>query len=168
MGCDIKERGAARKAGTAGSELTLKRRNRRFGEGAPGKAPRGRHRSAMMSQSASSAAAPRRRWLLFLPFALVVLLAAAWTAVWFYAAARAEPEMAGWRKRERQAGRAQDCASPSIGGYPFRIEVRCGGASFELKGTPTLQLKLPLAVAAVQIYDPKLLIGEFTGPLEIS
>jgi hypothetical protein len=122
----------------------------------------------MMSQSASSAAAPRRRWLLFLPFALVVLLAAAWTAVWFYAAARAETEIAVWRARERQAGRAQDCASQSIGGYPFRIEVRCGGASFELKGTPTLQLKLPLAVAAVQVYDPKLLIGEFSGPLEIS
>ena len=121
-----------------------------------------------MSQSASSAAAPRRRWLLFLPFALVVLLAAAWTAVWFYAAARAETEIAVWRARERQAGRAQDCAAQSIGGYPFRIEVRCGGASFELKGTPTLQLKLPLAVAAVQVYDPKLLIGEFSGPLEIS
>ncbi|MBV8420304.1 MAG: DUF2125 domain-containing protein [Hyphomicrobiales bacterium] len=122
----------------------------------------------MMSPSVVPAAAPRRRWPLFLPFALMVLLAAAWTAVWFYAAARAEAEIAVWRERERQAGRAQDCASQSIGGYPFRIEVRCGGASFELKGTPTLQLKLPLAVVAVQVYDPKLLIGEFTGPLEIS
>ena len=121
-----------------------------------------------MSQSAFPAAAPRRRWLLFLPFALVLLLAAAWTGVWFYAAARAEAEIAVWRERERQAGRAQDCASHSIGGYPFRIEVRCGGASFELRGRPTLQLKLPLAVVAVQVYDPKLLIGEFTGPLEIS
>src|SRR5262249_32894129 len=102
----------------------------------------------MMSQSAFPAAAPRRRWVLLLPFALVALLAAAWTAVWFYAAARAEAEIAVWRERERQAGRTQDCASQSIGGYPFRIEVRCGGASFELKGTPTLQLKLPLAVAA--------------------
>jgi hypothetical protein len=122
----------------------------------------------MMSQSAFPAAAPRRHWLLFLPFALVVLLAAAWTGVWFYAAARAEAEIALWRERERQAGRAQDCASHSIGGYPFRIEVRCVGASFELRGTPTLQLKLPLAVVAVPVYDPKLLIGEFTGPLEIS
>src|ERR1700730_142070 len=122
----------------------------------------------MMSQSAFPAAAPRRRWLLFLPFALLVRLAAAWTGVWFYAAARAEAEIAVWREHERQAGRTQDCASRSIGGYPFRIEVRCGGASFELKGKPTLQLKLPLAVVAVQVYDPKLLIGEFTGPLEIS
>jgi hypothetical protein len=121
-----------------------------------------------MSHSAFFAAPPRRRWLLFLPSALMVLLAAAWTGLWFYAAGRAEAEMAAWRERERQAGRTQDCASQSIGGYPFRIEVRCSGASFELKGTPTLQLKLPVALVAVQVYDPKLLIGEFTGPLEIS
>src|SRR5262249_59893334 len=92
----------------------------------------------------------------------------AWTGMWFYAVARAEAEIALWRERERQAGRAQDCASQSIGGYPFRIEVRCGGASFELKGTPTLQLKLPLALVAVPVYDPKLVIGEVTRPPPIS
>src|SRR5262249_53038561 len=90
------------------------------------------------------------------------------SGVGLYAAGGGEIEIGVWRARERQAGQAQDCASQSIGGYPFRIEVRCVGASFELKGTPTLQLKLPLAVVAVQVYDPKLLIGEFTGPLEVS
>jgi hypothetical protein len=110
----------------------------------------------------------RRRWPMFLPFALVVVLAVAWTGLWFYAASRAESEIAAWRARERQAGRLQDCASQSIGGYPFRIEVRCGGAAFELKGTPTLQLKLPSLLAAIQVYDPALLISEFVGPLEIS
>jgi hypothetical protein len=109
----------------------------------------------------------RRRWPLFVAFILVVLLAIAWTAFWFYAADRAQTEIAAWRAHERQAGRLQDCGSQAIGGYPFRIEVRCGAASFELKGTSTLQLKLPLALLAVQVYDPKLLIGEFTGPLEI-
>ena len=122
-----------------------------------------------MSQSSIPAAAPRRRlWPLFVPFGLAVLLAIAWTALWFYAAGRAETEIAAWRASERQSGRQQDCASQSIEGYPFRIEVRCGGASFELKGTPTLQLKLPLVLAAVQVYDPKLLISEFSGPLEIA
>ena len=80
---------------------------------------------------------------MFVPLGLVVLLAIAWTALWFYASGRAETEIAAWRAAERQAGRLQNCASQSIAGYPFRIEVRCGGASFELKGTPTLQLKLP-------------------------
>lgn len=122
-----------------------------------------------MSQSAYRAAVPgRRRWPLFLPFAIVVLLAVAWTGLWFYAAARTETEIAAWRAREWQAGRSQDCASQSIGGYPFRIEVRCGAATFELKGAPTLRLALPSVLVAAQIYDPTLLISEFAGPLRIS
>jgi|SRR5215510_129524 len=122
-----------------------------------------------MSHSAYRAAVPRRRrWPLFLPFAIVVLLAAAWSGLWFYAAARAETEIAAWRAREFQAGRFQDCATQSIGGYPFRIEVRCGAATFDLKGTPSLRLQLPSVLAAAQVYDPKLLISEFNGPLDIS
>jgi hypothetical protein len=110
----------------------------------------------------------RRRWPLFLPFALIVLLAIAWTGFWFYAASRAEVELAAWRQREQQAGRMLECATQSIGGYPFRLEVRCAGAAVELKGTPTLQIKLPSVLAAVQVYDPTLVISEFTAPVEIS
>jgi hypothetical protein len=122
-----------------------------------------------MAYSVDTAASfRRRRWPLFLPFALVVLLAVAWTGLWFYAADRAKAEIDTWRVREFQAGRHQDCTSQSIAGYPFRIEARCGAATFELKGTPTLELKLPVVLAAVQVYDPKLLIGELTGPLDIS
>src|SRR5438876_928230 len=109
-----------------------------------------------------------RRRRLFVPVAVVVVLAAGWTGFWFYAAARAEADLAAWRESARQAGRAQDCASQSIGGYPFRIEVHCDDASLQLKGAPTLQLKLPLAEVAVQVYDPKLVIGAFTAPLQIS
>jgi hypothetical protein len=123
-----------------------------------------------MSRSTYAAAASRpRRWLLLVPFALVLGLAVAWTGLWFYAAARAETEMVAWRKREAQAGRMQECASHSITGYPFRIEVRCNGAGFELKGSPTaIMLKLPFVMVAVQIYDPSLLISEFKGPVELS
>ena len=83
------------------------------------------------------------RWLLLAPVALVLVLAVAWTGLWFYAAARAETEMVAWREREAKAGRLQECASQSIAGYPFRIEVRCNGAGFELKGSPTLKLEAP-------------------------
>jgi len=121
-----------------------------------------------MSYSADPARPRRRRWLLFLPFTLVVLLALAWTGLWFYAAARARTEIAAWREREFSAGRVEDCASESIGGYPFAIEVRCEGASFQVNGTPSLRLQLPAVLVAAQVYDPKLVISEFTGPLEIS
>ncbi len=122
-----------------------------------------------MSYTAYPALAPRRRrWPLVLVFATVVVIAAAWTGLWFYAAALAKTEIAAWRERESQAGRFYDCASESIGGFPFRIEWRCAAASLELKGTPTLALKLPVILAAVQVYDPTLVISEFTGPLDIS
>ena len=109
-----------------------------------------------------------RRWPLFLVLGLVVALAVAWTGFWFYAAAQAKTEIASWRERERQAGRRQDCASLSVGGYPFRIEVRCADGNFELQGTPTLRLDLSSVLAVVQVYDPRLLIGEFKGPLNVS
>jgi len=110
----------------------------------------------------------RRRWPLFLPAALVVVLALAWSALWFYAADRAKAEITTWRERESAAGRVQDCASQSVGGYPFSIEVRCDGGTLELKGMPGLRLQMPSVLAAVQVYDPKLVIAEFTGPLDIS
>jgi hypothetical protein len=122
-----------------------------------------------MSRSASAASSPRRRlWPLLLVFGLVVALFVAWTGLWFYAAARAKAEIAAWREHEHQAGRQQDCASLSVGGFPFRIEVRCTGADFELEGSPTVKLDLPSVLAMVQIYDPRLLISELTGPLRIS
>ena len=122
-----------------------------------------------MPTLASPAAAPRRRsWPLFLVFGLVAALAVAWTGLWFYVAAQAKAEMDTWRERERQAGRQQDCASLSVGGYPFRVEVRCVGASFELAGTPSVKLRLPSVLSTVQLYDPKLLISEFAAPLDIS
>jgi hypothetical protein len=122
-----------------------------------------------MSHSTYGAAAPRRRrWLLLVPVALVLALAVAWTGLWFYAAARAKSEMVAWREREAQAGRVQECASQSITGFPFRIEVRCGGAGFELEGSPTITLRLPFVLVAVQIYDPSFLISEFKGPVELA
>ena len=112
--------------------------------------------------------ARRRCWPLFLPFALIAALALAWTGFWFHASGRAGSEIAAWRLREAQAGRVQECASQTIGGYPFRIEMRCAGAAFELNGLPTLRLTLPAVLTASQVYDPTLLLGEFVGPLEVS
>jgi hypothetical protein len=112
--------------------------------------------------------ARRRRWPLFVPFAVVALAAVAWSGLWLYASSRAETEIAAWREREAKAGRAQDCAAQSIGGYPFRIEARCDSATFTLAGTPTLHFKLPSALAVAQLYQPTFAIGEFTGPLEIA
>src|SRR5712664_2143937 len=112
--------------------------------------------------------APRRRplWRLFILPVLLVIAAAAWSAFWFYAASQVDVSADAWRAREAKSGRVYDCARRSVAGFPFRLEVRCDGASVALVSqtagqasaqTPiTAQLGQILVVA--QIYDPKLLI----------
>ena len=114
---------------------------------------------------------PRRRrsWLIALPLAIVVALGVAWTALWFYAAGEAETRLNDWQAQQAKGGRAFTCASRSVGGYPFRIEVRCTDVNVELKDAqPALAIKLKEILAVAQVWDPKLIIAEFTGPLTAS
>ena len=122
--------------------------------------------------------APRRRplWRLFIMPVLLLIAAAAWSAFWFYSASRVDETADAWRAREARSGRVYDCARRSVAGYPFRLEVRCDGASVSLTSqtagqtatqTPvTAKLKQILVVA--QVYDPKLLIAEFAAPATIT
>lgn len=109
----------------------------------------------------------RRLWPVFIMPALIVLAAFAWTGVWFYAASQAETLIDGWRAREAKAGRQFDCGQRSTGGYPFRIEVRCTGASATLSA-PAMNLRLGDLLVTAQVYDPKLLIAEFTSPMTMA
>jgi hypothetical protein len=109
-----------------------------------------------------------RRWPIVLPFVVVVVLAAGWSGVWYYASKRAEAAIAGWMEREARVGRVYACGAQSISGYPFRIEVRCSEPNAELKTLqPSVTLKGKDLLVAAQIYQPTLLIGEVTGPLAI-
>jgi hypothetical protein len=110
----------------------------------------------------------RRPWLMALPLAVVILLAAGWSGFWFFAASQAETAIAGWRAREAQGGRVHSCSSQSLAGFPFRIEVRCADPAVEFRTLrPVLVLKSKDALVAAQIYNPTLLIGEFAGPLAL-
>jgi hypothetical protein len=107
-----------------------------------------------------------RRWWLWLPFVLLVLLAAGWTGAWFYAASLAETKIADWRAREAARGRIYACGSQQIRGYPFRLEVHCTEPKAELRG-PNLTLKAADMLGVVQVYQPRHAISEFTGPLTV-
>ena len=111
--------------------------------------------------------APRRRpWLIAIPLILVLALAVAWSGIWYYAAGEAEARIGDWQVQQAKAGRVFSCGSQKVGGFPFRIEVRCGDVAVELKDTqPPLAIRLKEIHVVAQVWDPKMLIAEFTGPL---
>jgi hypothetical protein len=122
--------------------------------------------------------APRRRplWRLFFMPVLLLIAAAAWSAFWFYSASKVDQTADAWRAREARSGRIYDCTRRSVAGYPFRLEVRCDGASVSLVSQTAEQAatqqpitaKLAEILVVSQIYDPKLLIAEFTAPATIA
>jgi hypothetical protein len=120
--------------------------------------------------------APRRRplWRLFIAPVLLLIAAAAWSAFWFYAASQVDVKADAWRAQEAKSGRVYDCASRSVAGFPFRLEVRCDGASVSLRSQTAAATQAPITaelgeiLVVAQVYDPKLLIAEFTAPATIS
>src|SRR5258705_6345046 len=122
--------------------------------------------------------APRRRplWRLFIMPVLLVIAAAAWSGFWFYAASQVNVSVDAWRAQEAKSGRVFDCARRSVAGFPFRLEVRCAGASVSLVSQTAAQAATQAPITArlgeilvvAQVYDPKLLIAEFTAPATIS
>jgi hypothetical protein len=122
--------------------------------------------------------APRRRplWRLFIMPVLVLIAALAWSAFWFYAASQVDAKADAWRAQEARSGRVYDCAKRSVAGFPFRLEVRCDGASVALLSQTAEQAatktpvtaKLGEILVVAQVYDPKLLIAEFTAPATIA
>src|SRR3954464_4223931 len=115
--------------------------------------------------------APRRRplWRLFIMPVLLLVAAAAWSGFWFFAASQVEVKADAWRAQEAKSGRAYDCAKRSVAGFPFRLEIRCQGATVSLMSQTAgaqapITAKLGEILIVAQVYDPKLLIAEFAAP----
>jgi hypothetical protein len=113
--------------------------------------------------------ARRRLWRYITLVVLVAALFGGWSWFWHYAADKAQAAVEGWRAREAKAGRVYSCGSQTTGGYPFRFEVSCANASAEFRSNqPPVEVKTGSVLVAAQVYDPKLLISEFKGPLTIA
>jgi hypothetical protein len=118
----------------------------------------------------------RRLWPVFIMPVLVLVAAAAWSAFWFYAASQVDQNVDAWRAREAGSGRSYDCAKRSVAGFPFRLEVRCSGVSVSLMSQSAGQAATQTPITArlgeilvvAQVYDPRLLIAEFTAPAILS
>jgi hypothetical protein len=110
-----------------------------------------------------------RRWPYIALALLIPVLGAGWTATWYYAAGRAGAVIDGWREREARSGRVHRCGSESIGGFPFRFELRCVEPTLEVK-TAARQLRFAAKdiVLSAELWQPTRFAGEIVGPLTVS
>ena len=100
---------------------------------------------------------------------VVLALIGGWIGFWYFAADRVAVMLDGWRAREAKSGRVYDCASQSVGGFPFRFEIDCDGATALFRGSGlALRLAANHVLVVAQVYQPTLLIGEYAGPLTIA
>ncbi|PVE26072.1 DUF2125 domain-containing protein [Microvirga sp. KLBC 81] len=107
----------------------------------------------------------RSRFWLYTPFVLLLLVAIAWSVVWFFIRNRATEALDAWLEAEAQKGRQWTCTDRTIAGYPFRIEIVCN--TLDLKqGAVTASFGRTEAIA--QVYQPRLVIAEIAGPLRVS
>ncbi len=101
---------------------------------------------------------------LYLPTGLLLLLAIGWSSFWSFAANKADDALSIWMSAEKTHGRTWECMGKEIGGYPFRIELRCSSIKFS---SPQMKADLGAFHAAAQIYSPKLILADVSGPLQI-
>jgi hypothetical protein len=118
--------------------------------------------------AAPPATAPRssiRRRVVLLG-AAVVVAAAAWSGFWWWLAGQVEAGTATAIAAAARDGTTIVCAPRSVGGYPFRIEVRCGDISVAAPAEGILSGRGLTAVALA--YDPRRLILELAGPVRLT
>jgi len=124
----------------------------------------------MVQTSMAQTASIRRRrsWPAVL-IVLLIVLAGLWGGAWYYGSAILEHTIDGWKAREARAGRVYTCATQTIGGFPFGIELRCVDAAAEFKSNrPPLALKAKDMLVSAQVWQPTVLTTEFTSPLTIA
>lgn len=104
-----------------------------------------------------------------MPVVILIVLAAAWCVLWYFAANVADRTMAGWIEREAAAGRVYSCGEQSIGGFPFGIAAHCVDAAAEIKtNTPPYDVKAKSVTFAAEVYHPTQLTGDIVGPVSVA
>jgi len=105
------------------------------------------------------------RFWLYAPFVLLLLVAIAWSVAWFVIRNRTSDALDAMLANEARAGRQWACADRTIGGFPFRIEVICPSLTLQ-RGEASASFGRVEAVA--QVYQPRHVITEVSGPLRVT
>ena len=109
------------------------------------------------------------RFWLYGPVTLLAILAAAWSGFWFYTRGRVAAELDKAVAREAERGRTWTCSNRTVGGYPFRIELRCDSLTLtSTRWGEAVRVETGPALAVGQIYSPSLVIVEATSPARVT
>lgn len=88
----------------------------------------------------------------------------AWSGAWLFIRERTRSGLETWIAREAAAGRRWSCGDRSLSGYPFRIEIRCGQFTLD---RPDVHVSIGTLVFVSQVYQPRHIIAEASGPLRV-
>jgi hypothetical protein len=111
----------------------------------------------------------RRRRSPILLIVSLAILAGLWAGAWYYGSGVLESTIEGWKAREAKAGRVYTCATQTIGGFPFGVELRCAAAAAEFRSNqPPLALKATDMLVSAHLWQPTVLTTEITAPLTIA
>jgi hypothetical protein len=103
---------------------------------------------------------------MFLPLAIVLLLAVAWTGYWFLASGVARERLAAERVKLAARGFTLTCLEEGWGGYPFHFELSCSSPVATAPGRAELRSARLLLVALA--YAPWQVAALIDGPTTIS
>lgn len=105
-------------------------------------------------------------WRMFLPLAIVLLLAALWTAYWFVASGIARDRLSAERAHLAEQGFTLICTEEKWGGYPFHFEVSCSSPILAQGGRAELRSGNLLLVALA--YAPWQVVALLDGPTTLT
>ena len=95
----------------------------------------------------------------------VVLLAAAYTGLWFFLAGRLDDGAEAALVEARAQGTEIECAGRDVRGYPFRLGLACDAVA--LQSANGAAVEAGAFRSAAQIYRPGLVVSELDGPLTL-
>ena len=115
-----------------------------------------------MSIDPTAALRPRRSSRrIFIPTLLLLVIAAGWSAFWWYAAGKAEQVWNEVVARQAERGVVIACKERTFGGFPFRFEAFCTGPSVDVtRDERRVSVKAGAFRLVAQIYQPNKLIAE--------
>ncbi len=117
-----------------------------------------------MSSSEVQQSRPRRRWRWLV--IVLILLAAGYSAAWFYAARKIEQQVdqAAFRLGER--GIRFDCGDRQVVGFPLSLTLSCDGIAYD---DPKRNLRAATGALDAQaaLFQPLTPVAQLQGPLDL-